>query len=92
MTYQQLTAVQNSMWQACPVCHGQGNNMLGQGCHVCNGHGIISIISGLPPQHAKNKTVTSSSTTLSNYQQCWKHDVLFPLFEQCPKCLEESNK
>jgi RecJ-like exonuclease len=53
----------NSMWQACPVCNGQGNNLLGRPCHVCNGHGIISTISGLPPVHRKYNTTTSSTTT-----------------------------
>lgn len=48
------------MWQACPVCNGQGINTLNQSCHVCNGHGIISVISGLPPQH--NKTTTTTNT------------------------------
>jgi len=52
----------NSMWQACPVCNGQGNNLLGKPCHVCNGHGIISTISGLPPVHKKYNTTTSSTT------------------------------
>jgi len=52
--------MQNSMWQACPVCNGQGINTLNQSCHVCNGHGIISVISGLPPQH--NKTTTTTNT------------------------------
>ena len=54
--------MQNSMWQSCPVCSGQGNNMLGKPCHVCNGHGIISTISGLPPVHRKYNTTTSSTT------------------------------
>jgi DnaJ-class molecular chaperone len=52
----------NSMWQACPVCNGQGNNLLGRPCHVCNGHGIISTISGLPPVHRKYNATTSSTT------------------------------
>jgi len=52
----------NSMWQACPVCNGQGNNLLGRPCHVCNGHGIISTVSGLPPVHRKYNATTSSTT------------------------------
>jgi DnaJ-class molecular chaperone len=56
----------NSMWQACPVCNGQGNNLLGRPCHVCNGHGIISTISGLPPVHRKYNTTTSSTLTYSD--------------------------
>lgn len=24
-------------------------------CHVCNGHGIISVISGMPPVHTKQR-------------------------------------
>lgn len=77
------------MWQACPVCNGQGNNLLGKPCHVCNGHGIISTISGLPPIHQKT---TTTSTTLPDVVTCWKHEIMYSTFERCPKCLEESNK
>ena len=70
------------MWQACPVCNGQGNNMLGRPCHVCNGHGIISTISGLPPVHRKYNA-TTSSTTMTYSDRDEKRSWI---------CLEMSNK
>ena len=44
------------MWQRCPVCEGVGTipysstHMAEVECHVCKGRGIISTITGLPPQ------------------------------------------
>ena len=43
------------MWQKCPICNGTGNsynNMTmntSSTCKTCNGRGIISEITGLPP-------------------------------------------
>ena len=43
------------MWQKCPICNGTGNsynNMTmntSSTCKTCNGKGIISEITGLPP-------------------------------------------
>lgn len=43
------------MWQKCPICNGTGNHntlvgdIMSTICKVCNGKGIISEITGLPP-------------------------------------------
>ena len=44
-------------WQKCPVCNGMKN--LGfQKCSTCNGTGIISVLTGLPP----NNVITSTNS------------------------------
>lgn len=53
----------NELWQKCPVCNGFGHILIPsitiRPCHACDGQGLISIISGRPP----NKVVAQSSTT-----------------------------
>lgn len=38
------------MYQKCPICNGTGKKLDYTKCHVCNGKGIISSITGNPPQ------------------------------------------
>lgn len=59
----------NNNWQRCPVCYGSGlgHNMYGSGpCNTCSGHGIISTLSGIPPEFKKNETYLGSTTELQN--------------------------
>lgn len=40
------------MWQKCPVCNGTGKSIeifSGESCKACNSKGIISSVTGLPP-------------------------------------------
>jgi len=50
-----------SIWQACPMCRG-AQFEIALPCRVCRGSGIVSIITGLPPEWAGKSTITSSNT------------------------------
>lgn len=49
------------MYQKCPICNGSGNTNsnyslnTSTSCKTCNGKGIISEITGLPPQFTNTK-------------------------------------
>ena len=55
------------MYQKCPICNGSGKsssmevNTPANNCHVCNGKGIISQITGLPPQDGITLTTNATS-------------------------------
>lgn len=51
------------MWQKCPICEGTGkdsNNLECGICKVCLGKGIISTLSGTPPEIKENKVNESN--------------------------------
>ena len=55
------------MWQKCPICNGTGkyNNPLTMNtqdnCRTCNGKGIISQITGLPPNGVEIRPISRDS-------------------------------
>jgi DnaJ-class molecular chaperone len=64
------------MWQKCPICNGTGcNNSLDGGiftnkCRTCDGKGIISEVTGLPPNnYYKTNTANTSTDFRDNCQQ-----------------------
>lgn len=60
------------MYQRCPICNGSGNIYSNYSlntssiCKTCNGKGIISEVTGLPPQFT---TVKDSGDFRDNCEQ-----------------------
>lgn len=61
----------NSVWQLCPKCGGDKitwNGILQQNteCGVCNGCGVLSTLTGLPPnKNTKNQYGQTTEITIT---------------------------
>lgn len=62
------------MWQKCPICNGTGkqenfdttSNF--SHCKTCSGKGIISELTGLPPDYSNISTVKDSGDFRDNVE------------------------
>ena len=49
------------MWQKCPICNGTGvvtKDYSKNNCRICNSKGIISQITGLPPNRVEIQPIS----------------------------------
>jgi DnaJ-class molecular chaperone len=54
------------MWQACPICKGNGLTLRDETCTVCNGKKIISELTGLPPASQPGYNPNKTTITYGN--------------------------
>jgi DnaJ-class molecular chaperone len=54
------------MWQACPICRGNGVTLIDETCTVCKGKKIISELTGLPPASKPGYDPNKTNITYGN--------------------------
>jgi hypothetical protein len=73
------------MWQKCPICNGKGTkefyeelnvNYFSNTCHTCKGSGIISELTGLPPDYVRVGNENIHTSKEQHYQEYFDSPIM----------------